>query len=517
MRKPVVVLTLVSAQLLVAAGAPRIVVTKVNGGAPVALNTSEKVSKFTLEGFVEGPAGDKEVLCIRAAVQEPEQDGWTILAEPVQTVVGVQAWKLSGLEFEGTWPRALRVVLLGAQRSLPPGPFDEQMLRRISLAISEPLAVLAPRRAAAARDGAPRVQFDKLGQFTLTPGLVHKVGLQETAQCRYRKPASAEVQVVVVPLEGDSFWVMHGGSGVRGTFTGNAVFGRDGLDAYKEFLVFCVLADPALPREEITRSAWEVFEKRRILAKSNDTRVIRIDRPVNPATEVKLELTNVHLRRVDPNQEWRVPERSAVAGTATGRGIAAGEKVWLFRAPQGQNDAWTMIGPGSVKNDRSWEFTPLYLGKPGQRWTLVAVLSRTKPEGIRDPRIITSSDPVKVVVFPEVTAQIDRVGQMAASEGQELHAPRVASVEVDMKSTSPTGAERVWVYRHTERDAMWTLLRRALPVAGEKYETFPSELGRSGERVTLIAVVSEERINSLDDAELARVLAFSKPVTVRIE
>jgi hypothetical protein len=340
----------------------RIGVAKINGVPLTSDKASDIASPVILEGWVDHGAGKMQDLAVRIAVRQPDQQEWQLLPDPAESLTWSQkSWRLSPLHLDGAWPREFRAVLLEAPHRLPPGPFDEVMLRRIALAISEPVIVQVSRPPEAVPDNGPRVQFDKLGSYDVKPGATFQVGQQETVECRYRKPLGATVQAVVIPIEGDSHWAMLGGTGVRSVWTGNAVFGRDGLDAFKEFLVFCVVADPPLPRREIDPSEWTGFEKDRILAKSNYAHAVRFDPPEDPKRQVGIETTHVHTRRVDPDREWRVPPLSAIGGTATGRGISVGERIWLFKAPRGDTDAWTMVGEGSVKNERSWEFAPAHL------------------------------------------------------------------------------------------------------------------------------------------------------------
>jgi hypothetical protein len=503
---------------------PLIAIAKVNNSPILAGSSHVEVAPpwLVLDGVADlqtTSRAEYEVVLLEGSAQE---DRWRLLDEPVTRLSGAGSvkWRLGPYPLNYSWQHSFRAAL--RRKGAPPslGLYNEELLRRTMIATSEPLVLDVKQVNPATPVAVPRVRLEKIGLQKIAPGSVLNVGQDEIVECRVQKPAGTFAQVIVRPVGIQSAWAMHAGSNsltTDGLLSGTTFFGRDGLDAFKEFLVFCVVTDRALPNRELSPDEWLRYEKR-LLATSNQARVIRIDPPFNPKTEVNLQITHLHLIEVDSNKEWRVPARSSISGTASGRGIARGEEVWLFRVPpENTSDNWLLLGRASVKNDRSWEFAPIQLGKIGQRWSLIAVLASARPDGLLDSRIVTRSKRVNVVVFPEVRVGIARVCSQPVGAAAEISIQSLCTVEIDVDADVLTGAETVAAYGRSQTDKTWKLIRKALPAAGGRYETFPTDLGQPGDVISIVAVVSDRTIPNLNDDDLARVIAFSRPVRVHLK
>jgi hypothetical protein len=352
------------------------------------------------------------------------------------------------------------------------------------------------------------------------------VRLEESVHGRVVKPPDAYVQIVVQPLTGDNRWIMHGGNaGKNNIFDANAYFGRDGLDEWERFLVYAIVTRQPLPTTKIDPAQWYAFKKRLILAESPQISVYRYEPATGKGivkTPTGIVIIHINKQEVDDRSEWEVTKQSTVDGKITGRPASIHDKVLVFVKPNNEEGTWRYIGQAILRNEDQWYLPPVFIGSPGQRFKMIAVLANKKfldPDSDEEKRnIIAQSRPVKIVIADEAGVEITKIDNQQVTEDSETNVSRLSAIAGRLAPHAGSADDKVWVYiRPSNGEGAWRLVGGAIRKPGQSWELPPVVLGESGQRMAVIAILSKTRIESLDDAALQNVKAFSPRILIKIE
>lgn len=95
-----------------------------------------------------------------------------------------------------------------------------------------------------------------------------------------------------------------------------------------------------------------------------------------PPIEIKIQTVDQYLTSTG-KEELLVPWLSSISGTITGNNLKEEDKVWVLKIPNAPTSSdWTVIDQGRRINNNIWKLMPTKLGKPGDKFILIAVASK---------------------------------------------------------------------------------------------------------------------------------------------
>lgn len=492
--------------------------------------SQENSPEYTVSGrLMVANGGRAQTVEVHLAIRKAGDAAWFIQPQLLRVEIGASSrslnWSIGGVRFgrrSDTGERFEVVAFLVPDKTPTRiGVTHYQNFAGVSLVVSAPFKVERGVPEDKPQEPEPRVFISRIGKHVVdkTRTEPYPVGLEEFLRGEVRKPKDSYVQLVVQPLEGDTRWVMHGGHvGNTTTWDGNAFFGREGLDEWDIFLVYAVVTKHRIPADRIEPDQWDSYKKDDILAISRQVKVVRIELPFDPKTQTRIDITQINDRQVDYLAEWTATRLSTIEGRITGRTLSAKEKVWVFVKINGEDETWRNIGQAISNDERSWELPPVFVGNPGQRLKMVAVLAQKKINDIDDEAekrfILAQSKPVKVLIGDESPLEITRINRQSVTENAEMVVPRLSSIAGTLANRPTSKDERVWIYvRSATGEGAWTLLGIAARRSGQSWELPPVVLGQSGQQLLMIAVLSAVRNDNLDDPNIKA----SPHIRVRVE
>jgi hypothetical protein len=192
--------------------------------------------------------------------------------------------------------------------------------------------------------------------------------------------------------------------------------------------------------------------------------------------------------------------------------------------PQGEQTKWRNLGEAKRHTQDSpiWVLPPVFLASSGQRLQLVAIISPIKIHDLSDDEkkknIASQSKPVRLLIEEEAVVEIMKINDREVTVGTDMIIRDTCSIVGTLGSGESPREGRVLIYvRPGSGPGQWRLIGDAKERTGQTWKTLPVSVGKSGDRLIMVAVLATEPIPDLDNALQGKIKAISPQVVVRIE
>ncbi len=467
---------------------------------------------------------------LQIARREVGQQDWHILRPLAKLEVAQREiqWRLTGVDFGsglafGGCGRDFEVMAVAATHPLPLSAFGEMALSAAA-ALSAPVKVhrqacrLPPLPAPQ-----PNIRIAEIGTRAVDPDSRYEVRLQETLHGEVIKTAETVVRLVVQPLNVTARWVMEMDPQISGPrWTGQALFGRQGLDEWVDFLVFAVVTDPRLPTGRgIKPDEWRRLQRQFFLATSPAILVRRVELP--EGEQGTLEILAIEGKSVAEPGLYLVDRLSGIVGILQGHSRSRNEDVWVLAMERHGDDVWRVLGKASIRDHRFWQLPPTTLGKPGALIDLVAVLSPQPIVTLGSDAInheISISQRVQVILDDRSPVELlwTCVGGQQAAELETLTVPPFGDLAGLVGGRPLAPEEQVTIFKRRPDKGPWQLLRHASFDSEQRshWSVLPVELGRPGESLLLLAAITRGEVRDPESADPGAIVRLSHLLEIKI-
>ncbi len=489
----------------------------------------DEVAKIS--GTITFTGNDSTEMLLQVAWRKANDETWWIhdytlsfMPKVGQTI----PWEIKdmpiGTRFD--YKRNMEVVAFAIPRGeyIPEGVIDYNSMLYLSAGITRQIAVVRRTKTPAVYSVTPRIRMGYIAGKPVKIGETHEVGLNALVSGEVRKPTDSVVLLVVQPLNSDEHWIMEDEVFLRnGRWSGKFDFTKYGFEEDSEFIVFAIVARQLLPRgEAIPLAAWHEHMMNDISGISTLHKVRRIEIPVDK-NQIGIKILTIDDRPVDPDGHWEVRPQCGIKGMLTGRNLLPSEALLILVASEFGDPAWQQVGRARVKNGRFWEISPRKLGPPGQYLKVMAVVASGGVQLISD-RIeenVAFSAPIHILTKdqPPLSVQIERVDKKAIQTGNDagIDVFRVSSVSGRISGRPLETDDKIWVLKMpNEEEESWELIGRAGFKSRHIWELPPMSLGESGDELILVAVVSKNKVDSMNLQEQGKIQASSARVHIRL-
>ncbi|MGH1363457.1 MAG: hypothetical protein ACRBF0_07870 [Calditrichia bacterium] len=98
---------------------------------------------------------------------------------------------------------------------------------------------------------------------------------------------------------------------------------------------------------------------------------------LNEAPPMQVTISSIDNRAAKQAEAIDVYQVSSVRGTVTGRPLGKNDRVWILKMRDSERLSWKLVGQAGLKGRHNWEMPPVTLGKDGDRYILMAVVSKS--------------------------------------------------------------------------------------------------------------------------------------------
>jgi len=471
-------------------------------------------------------------LNIQIAWRKEDTEGWLIQAPALLNLNKkgkTYDWELAGLYMDRAYglKNTIEFIAIATLDSpLPEGVVDNELIIYAAEAVSSPISVDLIEQEIVEEEVFPRIRIERIGEEIISSDTtIYEVKLEEELRGMVRKPDNAQIQLIVQPLNGTDRWIMEMDPlATDNTWKGTAYFGRRGLDEWNSFSVYAIISKSRISiGTRISPTLWQKLIQTNILAISQEIGVIRIEKPGKP--NIKIDITNIDRQKVLSDSMISCSQKSGITGTLGGRTIGTDEQIWIFTTPLHGKDEWRNVGKAFLSNDRNWELPPHILGKVGKYISVKAVVSDEKflsldNADIKKRTAFSESIAIYLKDSPPIEINIRAVDQIRISSWEEeMLVPWLSSIEGAVAGNDLQQEDKVWILKmpNALESDDWIVIGEGKRINTNTWKLMPSKIGRPGEKIILIAVVSKTMIGDFNSHEKSQILAYSNKLHIRLK